>query len=153
MEIFKGRFLGHPIHPMLVHFPTALFSVAVLFDTVGLLFNDASFIHASVYCMGVGLGIGLIAAFFGFVDYLKLVESEQKVFQKASWHGAIQFLVLTSFGIVFGFRVQSYPAVNIPAIWELAFCGFLVLIMLAGNYLGGDLVFNHSVGIAKKHKK
>ena len=39
MSLFKallqGKWLGHPLHPALVHLPTGLFPAALLFDVIG----------------------------------------------------------------------------------------------------------------------
>lgn len=148
-ELFEGRLFGHPVHPMLVHFPTALFTISFLFDVLGLYMDDIRFIFASFYCIAIGLFFGIIAGIFGIIDYLKLVKSGEQVFKKASWHGGIQFCMMSGFGVLLGVRFQSYPEFTLPGLIEVAVSGALIVLMFVGNYLGGDLVIRHGVGTHK----
>ena len=45
----------HPIHPMLVHFPIALLSASVLFDTLSLRWRPDELRTAALYTLGLGL--------------------------------------------------------------------------------------------------
>lgn len=149
-QLTKGRLFGHPVHPMLVHFPTALFSTSFLFDLAALAGFDKDFYTASVYCLCAGLAGGLGAAIFGLIDYNKLAGKNgngEQVFQKASWHAGIQFLVLAIFGVIFGTRYEGLYEISEPGILKLILSGLGVLLMLTGNYLGGDLVFREGVGV------
>lgn len=145
-KILLGRLFGHPIHPMLVHFPTALFLAGFLFDTGGILLNKPWFFSASFYVILLGLGTGFAATVFGLVDYVKL-SSEPDLFRTATWHGGIQFIVLMVFGVIAGLKFQAYPDMESPSILEIGFMGGTLAIMLIGNYLGGELVFTYKVGI------
>lgn len=149
-QLLQGRLFGHPIHPMLVHFPTALFSTSFLFDMAAFAGFGKDFFTASIYCMGMGLAGGLLAAIFGLIDYNRLAGKTgdgEEVFQKASWHAGMQFLVLSIFGIVFGTRYEGLYEITEPRMLKLVLSGLGVLLMLAGNYLGGDLVFRDGVGV------
>ncbi|MDX1617816.1 MAG: DUF2231 domain-containing protein [Balneolaceae bacterium] len=145
-QLLNGRLLGHPIHPMLVHFPTALFSSSLLFDLAGLWLSKPTLYAASFYCIGTGLAGGTLAAAFGLVDYVRL-KNRQKLFQKASLHALLQFSVLILFAVVFGLRYERTSELAAPEITEIAVSGLGVLAMIVGNYLGGDLVFRYGVGV------
>lgn len=147
--ITKGRILDHPVHAMLVHFPIALFPLSFIFDLWAMLSNDPDLFRASLYSMSLGLAGGLSAALFGMVDYLKLTE-RQELFRKASWHAAIQFCVLMMFGVITGLRFINYPESVEPNLFHLIFMGIAVAAMFAGNYLGGDLVYKHGVGVHRR---
>lgn len=146
-QLFKGRFLGHPVHPMLVHFPTALFMAALGFDLYSMTAPDVPLDAASFWCTGMGLAAGVLAAVFGAVDLAKL-ESGNAAFSTALWHGMIQGTVLMGMGVIFGLRLMRYPEV-MASTGEIIAAGLVVLLMLAGNYLGGELVFRHRVGVEK----
>lgn len=148
-KLFEGRLLGHPVHPMLVHFPTALFTISFVFDVLGLYMNDLRFSFASFYCIAAGLLFGIAAGIFGLIDYLKLADIDDQVFKKASWHGCIQFCIVSGFAVLLGIRFQAYPEFNLPGFIELTISGALITSMFIGNYLGGDLVIRHGVGVDK----
>lgn len=145
-QIIKGRLFGHPIHPMLVHFPTALFTAGFLFDAGGMLLNEPKLFAASLYVILLGLAGGLAAVVFGLIDYIKLSEQPRK-FRTASWHAGIQFTVLMIFGIIAGVKFQVYPDWGSPSLLEVSIMGAAVIVMLIGNYLGGELVITHRIGI------
>lgn len=145
-QLIKGRLFGHPIHPMLVHFPTALFSAGFLFDAGGMLLNEPQLFSASLYAILLGLAGGLAAVVFGLIDYVKLSRQPQQL-RLASWHAGIQFMVLVIFGIIAGLKFQSYPDLGSPKMLEMSIMGAAVVAMLIGNYLGGELVITHRIGI------
>lgn len=147
-ELAGGRLFGHPVHPMLVHFPTALFTTTLLFDVAGLYSGDRSFAYAAFYCLCVGEGTGLLAALFGVVDYLKLTGND-RLFAKASRHAVIQLLVMVLFGILTVLRWQAYPRLFPVSGAEILTGAAGVFLMVTGNYIGGDMVFSDRVGIGK----
>lgn len=144
-SIFKGRLFGHPVHPMLVHFPTALFTAGFMFDLAGKILGNPSFYSASFYVILLGLAVGVLAGLFGLVDYIKLVKRPE-VFKRANWHAGIQFLVITIFGAIAGVKFQSFPDFQGVSAGQLSVMGLGVALMLVGNYLGGELVFKYKVG-------
>lgn len=145
-QLTKGRLFGHPIHPMLVHFPTALFTAGFIFDASGILLNEPQLFSASLYVILLGLAGGLAAVIFGLIDYIRLSRQPQK-FRLASWHASIQLVVLVLFGIIAGLKFPLYPDLEPPKILEMSIMGAAVIAMLVGNYLGGELVITHRVGI------
>lgn len=147
-QLLKGRFLGHPVHPMLVHFPTALFVASPLFDMLVMMIPETRLETASFWCMGLGLTAGIAAGVFGTIDLAKLASGDT-VFSTALWHGLIQASALMGMGVIFGLRLLRYPEVAATSSETIA-TGILVLVMLAGNYMGGELVFRHGVGVDEK---
>ncbi len=149
-QIIKGRLFGHPIHPMLVHFPTALFSAGFLFDTGGILLNEPQLFSASLYAIILGLAGGLAAIVFGLIDYIKLSQQPRQ-FRLASWHASIQFAVFIIFGVIAGLKFQAYPDLGSPNLLEVSIMGTAVITMVIGNYLGGELVITHRIGIDEEY--
>jgi len=77
-DIIQGRPLGHPSHPMFVHFPSALFPTAVLFDLISLFEPSLALTRAALYNVSVGLLVGVLAALTGLVDYLPMIGGSRK---------------------------------------------------------------------------
>lgn len=138
--------MGHPVHVMLVHFPTALFTFSFVCDLWGVFAQNPELHKVSLIGMAPGVALGALAATFGAIDYIKLVE-DKDLFRKASWHAGIQLCVLMAFGMTAGMRIQDYPNVSEPGMGQLLIMGLAVAAMLVGNYLGGDLVFRHGIGV------
>lgn len=147
----KGRLFNHPVHLMLVHFPTALFPAGFLFDIAGIILTEPQLFAASFYTIVLGVAAGLAAGLFGFLDYIKLAD-RPKVFRIAGWHAIIQLSVLVVFGIILGLKFRTYPDFLQPDIFQLSAMGLILGVMLFGNYLGGELVFTHRVGFNGSNK-
>lgn len=148
-NIMQGKIFGHPVHCMLVHFPIALFSAAFLFDVAGIVLNKPVLHLSSFYVVLLGLTGGVPAAIFGFIDYIRLGD-RPKVFSKASWHAGIQFVVLSAFAVIAMLKYRAYPGQAAPGLLQLSMMGIALAGMLAGNYLGGELVFRYKIGIEEK---
>jgi uncharacterized membrane protein len=140
----KAKFLGHPIHPMLIVFPLGLFVASVIFDSVYLVTSNAFFPAVSYYTMIIGIVGGLLAAIFGFRDYLA-IPSGTRAKNIGTWHG-IGNVTITALFIVSWFMRQNSPG-YIPT--TLAFFLTLLGVLMAGvtGWLGGELVDRLGVGV------
>ena len=68
----KLRFFGHPVHPVVTHFPMALLPVSFLGDLLGI-WTDISFWWSfSFYNLAIGLGLSLPALITGMIDFLAI---------------------------------------------------------------------------------
>lgn len=137
-ELKKGRFLGLPIHVILVHFPAGLLPAAFLFDLAGLGTGEGSLHAASLWCLTAGTAMGLAAGAFGFWDFVGLRDARR--LEKATWHGSLEFVMLLLFGLLAGLRWQDAAVWQAPGAWELAAMGAGVALMGVANHLGGELV-------------
>lgn len=148
-NIRGGRLFGHPIHLMLVHFPTALFTAAFVFDAAGIVLDAPSLFSASFYVVMLGLAGGGLAALFGLIDYMKLADRAE-AFSKASWHAGIQFMVLVMFAVIAGMKYQDYPEPVKPGVIQMVIMAVALAAMGGGNYIGGELVIRHGAGIEEE---
>ena len=142
-----ARISGHPVHPMLVSFPIALFVVAFLCDVArGLSGTSTPYWTLAYYSIGGGLVGALLAALPGFVDYLSL--GRTKVRRLAWWHMMANAGVFVLFVINFYLRRPSGAAAaggNKTLLMALSSVG-VALLGLSG-WLGGELVYVHRVGV------
>ena len=66
----KAVALGHPIHPMLIPFPFAFLTGAVLFDAAGWFRDLPSWWTTGGHLSLAGIATALLAAIPGVIDYL-----------------------------------------------------------------------------------
>ena len=148
----RAKFLGHPLHQMLIPFPFGLLATGVVFDVVYLLSSEPSRVKAMAFVafwmIAAGLVGGLLAAPFGLIDYLAIPRGT-RARRVGLLHGAGNVVMLLLFAASLWLRYDA-PAVRLtrePTALALAlsFAGFL----LAGvtGWLGGELVDRLGVGV------
>jgi uncharacterized membrane protein len=70
----RFKFLGHPVHPMLIVFPLGLLATAVVFDALYLVIGNDDLAVFSFWAIIAGIIGGLAAAPFGLIDWLPTSE-------------------------------------------------------------------------------
>jgi uncharacterized membrane protein len=139
--------MGHPIHPMLIPFPIALWVFSLLADVVYLLGGDAAWRDWIAFYSLLGGIIGAAAAaVFGIIDWLSIKDHAVK--RTADWHARLNVIALLIFAASFYLRTTGGSnwtggSLTIPV--SLSVLG-VILITISG-YLGGELVFRHAVGV------
>jgi uncharacterized membrane protein len=139
----KAKFLGHPIHPMLIVFPLGLLATAVIFDIVALTKDAPYLFNAAYWMIAAGLIGGLISAVFGLIDWLAIpMGTRAKAI--GLWHGVGNAIVILLFAISWWLR-RSPP--DNPSGAALGFSFVAVGIALVTSWLGGELVDRLGVGV------
>src|SRR5205085_7391672 len=92
----KARLLGHPIHQMLIVLPLGLLIAAWIAD-VGYFATGRTVLAAVGYWNTAGgIASGLIAAVFGFIDWLAIpIGTRAK--RVGAWHAGFNVVVLLLF--------------------------------------------------------
>lgn len=139
----RMAFAGHPIHPMLIHFPVAALLGLVASDAAFLYTGDPFWARVSVWLAGVGSTGGAIAGLIGFLDWVSVPRIRAMV--SASCHAifAVMMLSLATFNWLLRLDDPATP------IWPV---GLLVSLFTAGiiavaSALGGILVYEFGVGV------
>lgn len=132
------RILGHPVHPMLVVFPLGLFVVAIIFDIVDFAGAGSVLAPTTFYMIAAGVVGGLLAAVFGFLDWMKLPRGS-RARHLGAWHGGGNFTITVLFLISWLLRLGAPN--HAPSV--LAFILVLVggAMALVTAWLGGELVY------------
>ena len=139
----KAKLLGHPIHQMLIVFPLGLLATAVVFDLVTLISGNSAWSSAAFYMIGAGIVGGLLAAMFGFWDWLT-IPAGTRAKTIGAYHGVGNLAVVLLF---VGSFVLRYNNPNIPGTMALA-CSFTAgMLALVTGWLGGELVDRLGVGV------
>lgn len=140
----RTKFFGHPVHPILVVYPLAMFSGAVIFDILNLITANSVFPVVSYYMIAVGVIGGLVAAIFGFIDWLGL-PGNSRARQIGLWHGLGNFTIVLMFIASWIIRRGAVDFVPNTLALILAFAG--VALVLITGWIGGELVYRLSVGV------
>ncbi len=138
----RVRLAGHPVHPLLVHFPAALWPASLLWDALGWWRGDALWWQMSYWSLALGATMAVLAAVTGFLEYLGLPPGVRAM-QTATAH---MLVMLTATGaFVASWLLRSGTAAAPPPFAVgLSLAGLLLL--LVGGWLGGTLVYRYGVG-------
>ncbi len=90
------KFLGHPVHQMLIVFPLGLLATAVVFDLIYLLGGGAMMAIVSYWMIAAGIIGGLVAAPFGWLDWFAIPPGTRAK-SIGLWHGAGNGVVVLMF--------------------------------------------------------
>ena len=139
----KATLLAHPIHPMLIAFPLGLLPVAAIFDIIYLCTQNGHWADVSYWIIAAGIIGALIAAVFGFVDWLGIPEATRAKYIGLI-HGASNFIVVVLF-IVSWFMRRPDPAA--PSVLAIVLGWIGTVIALFAGWLGGELVYRLNVAV------
>ena len=139
----RAKLFGHAIHPTLIVFPLGLFTAAVIFDLIRIFGGSGAWGEAAFYDIAVGVVGGLLAAVFGFIDWLGL-PAKTRAKSVGLWHGIGNFAIVVLFIISWLLRLPDPKAPSALA-FILALVG--VLLALVTGWLGGELVERLRVGV------
>jgi uncharacterized membrane protein len=139
----RAKLFGHSIHQMLIVFPLGLLSTAVLFDIIAWRTGEPHWLTAGYYMMGAGIIGGLIAAVFGFVDYLG-IPNHTRAKAVGAMHGignvVVVLLFLTSF-------LLRGPDPLTPSVLAHV-CSYVGgALALVTGWMGGELVTRLGIGV------
>jgi uncharacterized membrane protein len=140
----RVKLFGHPIHPMLIVFPLGLLVMAVIFDILYLLTQNASFALVAFYDVAAGIIGGLIAAVFGFLDWLA-IPGGTRAKRIGLLHGIGNVVVIVLFAISWLMRSGDLNRLPSTTAFILALIG-LALGAITG-WMGGELVDRLGVGV------
>jgi uncharacterized membrane protein len=133
---------GRPLHPMLVHFPIALYPTSLVFDALSHLADDGNpYVRGAFALIVIALVVSALAVAAGFADFLT-IENGSRTWRIAVLHMSLQLVTGGLFlaNAVLRGRDLDVTATPVgPVILTLV--GLLTL--TAGAALGGELVFRH----------
>lgn len=141
------RLAGHPLHPMLVHFPIALWTAGVALDVGGLVTGREWFWLLSFGCYAVGLAAAVLAVIAGFLDLVALAQSDPARDVAVS-HMLVMVTTWMLFLVSVIFRASSTAMP--PPMWTIAVAIVAFLAMVFGGWLGGRLVYGYGVAVNRR---
>lgn len=139
----KTKLFGHPVHPMLIVFPLGLLATAVIFDIIHLVTDNPLLATVSFYMIAAGVAGGLLAAIFGFIDWMALPSSRAKSI--GLWHGLGNVVITGLFAVSWLLRGDNVNFVPDTLALLLSFAGVALALITA--WIGGELVYRLGVGV------
>jgi nitrite reductase/ring-hydroxylating ferredoxin subunit/uncharacterized membrane protein len=136
-DFLHGRFLGHPLHPVLTDVPIGAWTVAAVCDAL-----DVAGIHRYRDAARVAIGVGALgalgAAITGLADWSDTKDEPQRL---GMLHATLNTASLTSYVVSLIARGSGARRLGITA----AFAGYGLMSLAA--YLGGELSLGMQLGV------
>jgi uncharacterized membrane protein len=144
----KLRLAGHPLHPLLVHFPVALWTIAV-FAELGGWAMGRDWWAISFGCQALGVLGAVVAMVPGFFDFVALPRSHPAV-DTATFH----LLAMSGAWLMFiaSLALRGLPATAAPPLVATTAAGAGFVFMAIGGWLGGRLVYRFGVGVSSTQR-
>lgn len=140
-----AKVAGHPLHAMIVPFPIAFLVSAFATDLAYLNGAGPGWATASMWFLGAGISMALLAAVLGFTDFL----GERKVrrIRAAGLHMGGNLIAVVLAAVNFYLRsTGGAEAAVAPA--GVALSGVVVAVLLFNGWMGWELVYRHHVGVS-----
>jgi uncharacterized membrane protein len=138
-QIVQGYPLGHPSHPMFVHFPVALYIFCLVLDVISVLWDFPAAPLAATWAILGAFAGSLFAVITGLTDYLGMARGS-RIKRVATRHMLLQFTTAGIFLVNFLIRWGDRTEPEADVLWiVLDVIG--VGILLIGQYLGGYMVY------------
>ncbi|HEV8136167.1 MAG TPA: DUF2231 domain-containing protein [Pyrinomonadaceae bacterium] len=141
----KASVAGHPIHPMLIPFPLALWATSFAVDVLFYFLRHPTLLIIAKFMIAAGCLGAIAAAIPGIIDWLTIKNGEVK--RAANWHARLNVAALVVFAISFFMRMGRYSELvgrRLTLPFLLSAVG-VILISISG-WLGGELVFRYGIG-------
>ncbi|MGR8978896.1 MAG: DUF2231 domain-containing protein [Gammaproteobacteria bacterium] len=140
--ISRMSIVGHPIHPMLIHFPVAFLLGLVGADLAYLYTADPFWVRVGLWLAGLGSLGGWLAALAGLVDLLLVPRIRSLVIAWSHALLAVMTLSLASFNWLLRFNDET--GFNL---WGLYISLLTAALISITSVLGGQMVYGRGVGV------
>jgi uncharacterized membrane protein len=135
---------GHPIHPMLIPFPIAFFVATLVCDLAFWRSGNGGWPAASLWLLGAGIVIALLAAIAGLIDLLG--EPRIRALREVWWHAGGNLLLVLIQIVSWYMRYSDGAAAVIPT--GLILSVVSVLLMLFTGWMGWQMVYRDHVAVS-----
>lgn len=138
------RLAGHPLHPMVVHFPVAMLLAVLGADAAHWWTADVFWQRAALWLAGVGAWGGWFAAVVGTADWVLVGRIRRMLV--AACHGVAAVMMLSVATLSWFWRLQVAPSGE-PVWMTVALSALAAFLVGLASLLGGRLVYEQAVGV------
>jgi len=131
----------HPLHPVLAHFPVAFWIGASVADLIALRTGSAAWWTVSHHAVAAGTAMGALTLLAGLLElWLRKLPPAARAW--VTVHASLMVTALLVFMVSLSWRTATPPPMA-AVVLSLAGC----VLVLAGGYCGGMLVYRFGVGV------
>ncbi|MCB8890169.1 DUF2231 domain-containing protein [Vreelandella malpeensis] len=138
----RASLAGHPLHPVMIHFPVAALMALVASDLAYWYTGDPFWVRSGLWLAGVGAFGGWFASIAGIIDLVTVSRIRRLI---TGWSHAIVAVVMLSLASLNWLLRLNSPEAILP--WGLAVSLVTGALIALAGWLGGQLVYEHAVGV------
>lgn len=142
IDPIRGRLGHHRFHPMLVHFPVALYPFALAMYWLSR--GNPSLEEAGFYAHAAAVAVSVVAIIYGTIDLLTIGPRE-KAMTTGLIHAGLNAVWFFTFCVLLLYRIK-YPDASSGATF-LTVMGVATLGVFVSNFFGAELIIRHRIGI------
>lgn len=151
-HILQGRWLGHPLHPALVHIPTGLWPAALLFDAIATAGGGGNaMLRTSFACIAGGLLVATLAIPTGLAEFVE-IKPGRPARRIGVYHMILNLIATTLFAINLWLRWNNWRDAWTVTPLQLTLSVLGVLVLFVSGYLGGRLAYDRGIGVGRMSK-
>ena len=151
-RMLQGRWLGHPLHPALVHLPTGLWPAALLFDAISWFGGGGNaVVRVSFACILGGLLGALLAVPTGIADWSE-IKPGKPARRIGIYHLCLNAIVSALFVANLLTRRDHVSHANRVTDTQLALSAAGVILLFVSGYLGGRMAYEYGIGVGRVSK-
>ena len=134
----------HPLHPALVHFPIACWSLATIGDLASPFFDDIIWqISGALLASGTLIAIG--AMLTGLMEIVK-IDEHSPAMKIANLHMKLVMVTWCLYATSLFLRIEE-NSLSKPELLEMSLSLSGLIFLLAAGWYGAALVYEHKVGV------
>jgi uncharacterized membrane protein len=150
IDVLKGRLGKHRFHPMLVHFPSALYPFSLVMDFLFWLHGNEIFAAAGTYALCAAVGMSTLALIYGTIDFLQL-DSKSKAWKVGGVHALLNVTWFIIYSVLLLYALKrGYTSVGLSYL-------IVMTVTTAGlifsNFLGAELIIRYRIGVQSQDDK
>lgn len=142
---------GHPFHPILVTIPIGAWTASLVFDLIGIFVDDPTpYVVGARVLIVVGLVGAVLAAVWGFLDYLQL-ERGTPAQRTGLVHMLLNLAAMALFAVNLIVRFAGDD--DDVSVAGLILTIVALLALSLSGWLGGKLAYTYGVRVADEQKQ
>ena len=128
---------------MLVAFPIAFLTALVATDMAWVLTGDDFWLRLSLWLVGSGAVMGALAGVAGTIELLLIPGVRRR---GVSWSHFVAAVTLISVAFT-NWSLRLVGSADLVVPWALSLTALGAVLVALSGWLGGSLVFDHSIGV------
>ncbi len=147
-KFLQGRWLGHPLHPVLVHLPVGLWPTAFVLDIISIAVGSALAVKLSFWALVLGLLVAVLAIPAGRADWWDIPRGD-RARRIGITHLSLNMMVIILVVMNIILRLDSWSTATSVAIWSALLSGTTIILLGISGYLGGQMVYTYGASIPR----